>query len=103
CVATNAYLFLMLMVSLPRLNRYSGGSYMSTSTNGANVFFTFTGTNVGIFGAKRQRNGFFQITVDSNAYTPVNGKADDPGTFQTALFSSKPLSNAQHTVSLATV
>lgn len=66
----------------------------------SNVFFVFTGTKVEIFGAKRSNYGFFQITVDQKQYSPVTAKADAPGIFQTALFSSIPLSNVQHTVQL---
>ncbi|RXW23511.1 hypothetical protein EST38_g2331 [Candolleomyces aberdarensis] len=80
--------------------QYSQSSYMYTSAMNADVFFVFNGTKVSIYGGKRARNGFYQIAVDRNDYTPVNGKTDNPESFQTPLFSSTWLSNAFHTVNL---
>lgn len=73
---------------------------MYTTTGDASVFFVFSGTNVNLFGGKRPQNGFYQIAVDTKVYTPVNGQSDEPGLFQTSLFSSIPLSDASHTVQL---
>ncbi|KAF6763165.1 hypothetical protein DFP72DRAFT_874881 [Ephemerocybe angulata] len=83
------------------LELYSDGSYMFTSTQAANVQFVIQGTNFGIYGAKRSSHGAYQISVDNKVYTPVDGKASDPGNFQAALFSSIPLPNVPHTISLA--
>ena len=71
---------------------------MVTKTARADVSFYFYGTGVQLFGAKRANHGQFQVSIDSKVYTPVNGSAPDPGTFQTSLFSTVALKNGYHTV-----
>jgi hypothetical protein len=79
---------------------YSDSSFTLTSSNGGTATFTYNGTSFSIFGAKRGNHGQFQVVVDGNAFPPVSGQAPDPGQFQAPLFSSPPLTQALHTVTL---
>lgn len=73
---------------------------MDTQLLEANVSFTFYGTGVQIYGAKRSNHGNYQIKIDQTVYSPVSGNAADPGTFQTALFSAPSLNLGYHTVTM---
>ncbi|KDR75003.1 hypothetical protein GALMADRAFT_226651 [Galerina marginata CBS 339.88] len=80
-------------------DQYSQSSFMVTQNLRADVSFSFYGTGVQIYGAKRPNHGYYQISIDSTVYPQVNGAVtDDPGTFQTALFSAVALKNGYHTV-----
>jgi hypothetical protein len=79
---------------------YSDSSFTLTSSNGGTATFTYNGTSFSIFGSKRGNHGLFQVVVDGNAFPPVSGQAPDPGQFQAPLFSSPPLTQALHTVTL---
>ncbi|PPQ97792.1 hypothetical protein CVT26_012839 [Gymnopilus dilepis] len=79
---------------------YSQSSFMVTQLPNANVSFTFYGTGVQIYGAKRSNHGNYQIKIDQTVYSPVSGNAADPGTFQTALFSAPSLNLGVHTVTM---
>ncbi|KAF9462292.1 hypothetical protein BDZ94DRAFT_1166190 [Collybia nuda] len=81
-------------------NRYSQSSFTVTNVQGATASFSFNGTSVGIFGAKRGNHGAYQVKLDSTLYPPNSGKANDPGIFQTPLFSAAGLSQGFHTVTL---
>ncbi|KAF5328847.1 hypothetical protein D9619_011703 [Psilocybe cf. subviscida] len=82
------------------IDEYSQSSYMVTNVVNANVSFSFYGTGVQIYGAKRQQHGSFQITIDGLVYTPQNGASVNP-VFQTALFSTVALNEGYHTVTMA--
>lgn len=73
---------------------------MVTNVANANVSFSFYGTGVQIYGAKRQKYGQFQITIDGLVYSPQNGASVNP-IFQTALFSTVALNEGYHTVTMA--
>jgi len=79
---------------------YSDSSFTLTSSNGGTATFTYNGTSFSIFGSKRANHGLFQVVVDGNAFAPVNGLAPNPGQFQAPLFSSPPLIQGLHTVTL---
>lgn len=54
--------------------RYSnGGTFTLTTTNGAYAEFTFNGTAVTIFGAKRFNHGLYTITLDNSNVGTFNG------------------------------
>jgi hypothetical protein len=72
---------------------------MVTNVVNANVSFSFYGTGVQIYGAKREQHGQFQITIDGLVYTPQNG-ASVNSIFQTALFSTVALNEGYHTVTM---
>ncbi|KAF8962461.1 hypothetical protein BDZ97DRAFT_1920528 [Flammula alnicola] len=83
----------------PFADQYSQSSFMMTQVDRADISFTFYGTGVQLYGAKRPNHGLYQISIDSVVYPQVNGSdPNDPGTFQTALFSTVALSNGYHTV-----
>jgi len=79
---------------------YSTSSFTLTQTDGGTATFTYNGTSFSVFGSKRGNHGFYQITVDGNAFSPDDGQAADPGQFQVPLFSSPPLVQGLHTVTL---
>lgn len=81
-------------------NRYSQSSFTVTSDQNAFVSFTFNGTGVEIYGAKRQNHGLYQVKLDDTVYPSSNGSVPDPGTFQVPLFSSGSLAQGLHTVTL---
>lgn len=79
---------------------YSDSSFTLSQADGATATFTYNGTSFTIFGSKRANHGFYQITVDGNAFPPDNGASPDPGQFQVPLFSSPALPQGLHTVTL---
>ncbi|KAJ7262203.1 hypothetical protein B0H12DRAFT_1013107 [Mycena haematopus] len=79
---------------------YSDSSFTLTSTDGQTASFTFNGTGFSIFGSRRPNHGFYQITVDGDAFPPENGSASSPGQFQVPLFTSPPLNQTLHVVTL---
>jgi hypothetical protein len=72
---------------------------MVSDASGAKASFTFNGTSVQIFGAKRANHGGYQITLDGATNPPENGTAS-PNIFQTSLFSADSLEQKLHTVTL---
>ncbi|KAJ6475339.1 hypothetical protein C8R47DRAFT_1143142 [Mycena vitilis] len=79
---------------------YSDSSFTLSQADGGTATFTYNGTSFSIFGSKRANHGFYQVTVDGNAFTPETGAVADPGQFQVPLFSSPPLVQALHTVTI---
>ncbi|KAF8160606.1 hypothetical protein B0H34DRAFT_806139 [Crassisporium funariophilum] len=89
----------------PDIEQYSQSSYMVTKNKGATVAFSFYGTGVQLFGAKRSTHGYYQITIDTLTYNQVNGQVpnDTNDVFQTQLFSTVALQNGYHTVKMASL
>ncbi|KIM45457.1 hypothetical protein M413DRAFT_66291 [Hebeloma cylindrosporum] len=79
-------------------DHYSQSSFTVTQTENAAMSFSFYGTGVQLYGAKRLNHGAYQVSIDSSVYPAVNGSVPDPGTFQTALFSTTNLTSGYHTV-----
>ncbi|KDQ27513.1 hypothetical protein PLEOSDRAFT_28805, partial [Pleurotus ostreatus PC15] len=69
-----------------------------SNTQDASLSFSFNGTAVEIFGAKRGNHGDYQITID-NVTSTSSGRAD-PSVFKTSLFSISNLAQGFHTVTL---
>lgn len=82
--------------------RYSQSSFMVTNGTEAEVSFTFYGTGVQLWGAKRPNHGYYQISIDSWVYPQVNGATNDTQ-FQISLFSSIALQYNYHTVKMKNV
>ncbi|KIK67485.1 hypothetical protein GYMLUDRAFT_1020713 [Collybiopsis luxurians FD-317 M1] len=79
---------------------YSASSFFATNTNGGTASFTFNGTGIELFGAKRGNHGLYQVTIDGTQFAAASGQASDPGIFQTSLFSKTDLTQGLHTVVL---
>ncbi|KAJ6499329.1 hypothetical protein C8R45DRAFT_1127142 [Mycena sanguinolenta] len=79
---------------------YSDSSFTLTSTGGETATFSFNGTSFTIFGSKRNNHGSYQITVDGSLFPPQSGQSPDPGQFQVPLFTSPPLNQGLHVVTL---
>ncbi|KAL1758815.1 hypothetical protein FB107DRAFT_206325 [Schizophyllum commune] len=76
-----------------------GGTFTVTQTNGSRASFTFNGTYVYLYGAKRSNHGPFSVELDGveSSYNGNSGEA----LFQQLLFSHGPLEPDQpHTVHL---
>jgi hypothetical protein len=67
--------------------------------SGASATFSFNGTGIWLFGAKRGNHGLYNITLDGST-TTLSGFAADPGIFQTPLFGQSHLKNTLHTITL---
>ncbi|KAJ7147284.1 hypothetical protein C8R46DRAFT_546455 [Mycena filopes] len=82
----------------PLSSSYSnGGTFTLSTTQGSSATFSFTGTQVFVFGAKRSNHGPYSITLDGTS-TLFDGAADPP-IFGT-LFASDVLPQAQHTITV---
>jgi len=84
----------------PLTDLYSDSSFTLTQTDGGTASFEFNGTSFTIFGSKRGNHGVYQVTIDGNSFAPESGASPDPGQFQVPLFSSPPLVQGLHTVTL---
>jgi len=82
------------------LDQYSASAFTLTFTSGATATFTFNGTGITLFGAKRGNHGTYQVTIDSVKYQSQNGSVPDPGDFQVALFQATGLTQGQHDCTL---
>ncbi|KAG6918052.1 hypothetical protein DXG01_016708 [Tephrocybe rancida] len=79
---------------------YSESSFMATQTSGASASFTFNGTGVQIFGAKRGNHGPYSVKVDGATYPTTTGLLRDPGLFQQSLFAVDGLALGLHEVTI---
>ncbi|KAJ8495389.1 hypothetical protein ONZ45_g12877 [Pleurotus djamor] len=80
--------------------RYSNnGTVRFTSSPGASASFTFHGTGIWIFGAKRSNHGPYNVTLDDTV-TFADGFALNPELFQTVLYNATNLKNERHTVTI---
>ncbi|KAG0703239.1 hypothetical protein DFH29DRAFT_917805 [Suillus ampliporus] len=82
----------------PSADRYFRGTFQRSSTVGSVATFSFNGTAVWIYGAKRSNHGNYTVTLD-NASSVYNGEAN-PDEFQQVLFTQSGLTQGPHTVSL---
>ncbi|KZT29955.1 hypothetical protein NEOLEDRAFT_1127866 [Neolentinus lepideus HHB14362 ss-1] len=83
----------------PYFARYSnGGTFTLTTTNGAYAEFTFNGTDVTIFGAKRSNHGLYSITLDNASVGTFNGSSNDPVGVWGPLYTVNGLAQGSHTV-----
>ncbi|KAI4527472.1 hypothetical protein K525DRAFT_186651 [Schizophyllum commune Loenen D] len=76
-----------------------GGTFTVTQTNGSRASFTFNGTYVYLYGAKRSNHGRYSVELDGvkSSYNGNSGEA----LFQQLLFSHGPLElDVPHTVHL---
>ncbi|KAJ8495396.1 hypothetical protein ONZ45_g12880 [Pleurotus djamor] len=74
-------------------------TFHPTNRDQSSVSFTFNGTGVQIFGARRGNHGNFQITIDNNAFPSISG-ASAQDKFQDSLFSTTALTQGLHTLTL---
>ncbi|KAJ7616306.1 hypothetical protein DFH06DRAFT_109505 [Mycena polygramma] len=79
---------------------YLGGTFSLCSANGDSASFSFNGTQVWIFGAKRSNHGFYSVSVDGNT-TEYDGFSKNDK--YTALFDSGSLNSGLHTVELTNI
>ena len=78
---------------------YSNGTFTLSVETGANATFSFNGTAIWLFGAKRFNHGLYNITLDGQT-TTMNGYSPGTGIFQTPLFTQTHLTNTLHTITL---
>jgi hypothetical protein len=77
---------------------YSAGTFTLCTGSGVSASFSFNGTAIWLFGAKRSNHDLYNATLDGVVATS-NGSAN-PYIFQAALFSATNLANTLHTVTL---
>jgi hypothetical protein len=73
---------------------------MLTNKLGGTMSFSFNGTGVQIFGAKRGNHGPYHVNVDNGPDIALNGTVADPGVFQTSLYSVSGLRQGLHQVTV---
>ncbi|KAF8316031.1 hypothetical protein DL93DRAFT_786274 [Clavulina sp. PMI_390] len=78
---------------------YSYDTATTTCTTGDAMNFTFFGTNISIYGARRNTHGLYTAGVD-NTSTTTDGFSKT-GVFQSQLFGSENLSRGSHQLHLA--
>ncbi|KAJ8518713.1 hypothetical protein ONZ45_g4248 [Pleurotus djamor] len=84
----------------PDAARYNNnGTFTLSITAGASASFTFNGTAVWIFGAKRINHGPYEVVLDGVIFPAFKGLSI-PGEFQTPLFSVLDLKPGSHSVSI---
>ncbi|QRV96715.1 transmembrane protein [Ceratobasidium sp. AG-Ba] len=89
----------------PYIDRYWGSSFHSSYTKGSQVSFSFNGTAIYAFGAKRPNHGHYTVTIDKgpaqrfDGYAPIQPDGAD-GVFRVALFALAGLPNGLHTIVL---
>ncbi|CAE7145154.1 unnamed protein product [Rhizoctonia solani] len=88
-----------------QMPRYQGRSFHATSTNGATANITFRGTDIYIYGAKRNNHGYYSATVDDEPAWPIYGRPGLGGAeeFQSLLFARQGLTNGKHTFRLTNI
>ena len=80
--------------------RYFESAFILTNVSGESAAFTFNGTGIQIYGAKRLDHGPYHVNLDDGPDTELNGTAPDPGLFQTSLFSVTGLQQGLHRVTI---
>ncbi|TRM60086.1 hypothetical protein BD626DRAFT_408047 [Schizophyllum amplum] len=76
-----------------------GGTFTLTNTSGSKASFSFNGTDVYVYGAKRGNHGQYTVALDGSSNT-FDGYSK-PDEFQVALFTAGSLStNKMHTVTI---
>ncbi|CAE6402434.1 hypothetical protein ACGC1H_000292 [Rhizoctonia solani] len=85
-----------------QMPRYQGRSFYVTHTNGATANITFRGTDIYLYGAKRNNHGYYSVMVDNEPSVPMSGRpaAGTDELFQTLLFARQGLTNGDHTLVL---
>lgn len=90
------YLFSFIVAFLAS---YYLTTFHPTNRDQSSVSFTFNGTGVQIFGARRGNHGNFQIAIDNNTFPSISG-ASSQDKFQDSLFSTTALTQGLHTLTL---
>ncbi|TDL24133.1 hypothetical protein BD410DRAFT_109294 [Rickenella mellea] len=85
----------------PDFSRYSnGGTFTLTTSFNASATFTFNGTGIWIYGAKRINHGPYSVVLDNGPPVQGNGFSSS-AVFQTPLFSAMGLQSGSHIVTLS--
>ncbi|KAG8957010.1 hypothetical protein FRC00_004593 [Tulasnella sp. 408] len=82
-----------------QLSKYSAGSFRLTTTNGAYAQFSFNGTGVWIYGAKRGNHGPYRCNVDGND-RPIQDGYSASDQISTELCSAPNLKMGSHTIKI---
>lgn len=59
------------------MNSYANGTFTLTGDAGATMKFSFFGTGVWIWGAKRPNHGYFTVTIDGKKSDLISGRRSD--------------------------
>lgn len=83
-----------------RSTRYYGSTFTASTTSGPSASFSFNGTGVWIYGAKRGNHGPYRVVLDNVVTTHDGFQPDSAALFQTPLFSRFNLADGPHTVTI---
>ncbi|TEB30395.1 hypothetical protein FA13DRAFT_1792393 [Coprinellus micaceus] len=72
----------------PLGNQYSQSSFTLTNTKSSTFSFSFYGSEVSVFGAKRSNHGRYQVSLDGVVAPVATGQAD-PARFNETLYTAK--------------
>ncbi|PPQ90545.1 hypothetical protein CVT25_015859 [Psilocybe cyanescens] len=59
-----------------KADQYTQSSFTLTQTNGASMSFSFYGSSVAVYGARRGNHGSYNAKVDSSAALPFSGQSN---------------------------
>ncbi|KAL1740151.1 hypothetical protein HDZ31DRAFT_48065 [Schizophyllum fasciatum] len=82
----------------PETGKYSDGHFTLTNQPGSSASFTFNGSAIYIYGAKRRSAGIYVVELDGES-TSYSGR-DPAGQFQVPLFAQDSLDSRLHTVKI---
>ncbi|PPQ65434.1 hypothetical protein CVT26_000086 [Gymnopilus dilepis] len=68
------------------LDQYTQSSFTATQAQDSSVSFNFYGSFIGVYGAKRNNHGNYEVTLDGNVSPTLNGNSS-PAEFNQTLFS----------------
>ncbi|KAF9002272.1 hypothetical protein BDQ17DRAFT_1425934 [Cyathus striatus] len=80
---------------------YSSSSFTATNTQGSFMSFTYSGSGIQIYGAKRSNHGNYRVVVDNGttySYDSIGFSSND--TFQQSLFNYSTLTENRHNVTI---
>ncbi|KAF9233527.1 hypothetical protein BU15DRAFT_80018 [Melanogaster broomeanus] len=83
----------------PLADQYYLGTFTSNNVTDGKATFSFNGTAVWIYGAKRENHGTYTIELDSASYPNNNGYSAN-SLFQQSLFNMSGLTQGMHTMNL---
>ena len=80
------------------VDSYYLATFTTNNVTDGSVTFSFNGTSIWLYGAKRSNHGSFVVQVDSQTYANLNGEGNN--VFQQPLFNTTGLGQGMHTVKL---
>ncbi|KAJ7470798.1 hypothetical protein FB451DRAFT_1368038 [Mycena latifolia] len=80
------------------ISNYSNGTFTLSDTQGSYATFTFNGTAIWVYGAKRPNHGTYSVALDNNI--TVNDGFSSDSIIQTPLFMATNLADTTHSMTI---